>query len=313
MLFRSPPSQTTTTAGFDVANCNLRSLLMHPLGVVMASLLNDAVSSYSKLKLPREFKRNLNIKPEELSAYLSYTTSTPPAVRDSILNSAMSKWNTDLERNLTQNIMAEIQSKMDDNSLMGYESIDGNSLIVEAEKKIFPTTGSNGQMDFVVSKKNGSNDNATKRSVVMIVEFGIGHEIWWQKMSQILNYVNILCAPADDNDITFNQPILLTIVTVYNKKKSKCSTINESEDSIVDVDAIKINDTDVDNTEHANIRTQNASDEKLVVRYGVFHCTRRNNGDGGGNKYRIALLWRKDASSVDDASIQFGKDRKSVV
>ena len=135
-----PPSQTTTTAGFDVANCTLRSLLMHPLGVVMASLLNDTASSYSEFNLPEEFMRNLNINPEKLSAYSSYTTSTPPAVRDSILNSAMSKWNTDLERNLTQNIMAEIQSKMDDNLLIGYKKKDKNSLIVEAEKKIFPST-----------------------------------------------------------------------------------------------------------------------------------------------------------------------------
>ena len=71
--------------------------------------------------------------------------------------------------------MEEIQSRMDSGKLIGYESIDENSLMVEAEKHIKSTSSNvKGKLDFVVTKKNVKE---TKRSVVMIVEFGIGHEI----------------------------------------------------------------------------------------------------------------------------------------
>ena len=305
MTSSSQFSPSDTKIGFDVANWNLRSLLIHPMGIPMASLLNDAIPSRTLLE---DFTSNLDMNLEELSKMLAYRGVE---VRDSILNSAVSKRGKDDEVKLTQKIMEEIQSKMDNNSLDGYERSNENSLMVESEKNIKSNKNScQANMDFVVSKKNGDNDNATKRSVVMIIKFGMGHEIWWQKMRQILIYVETLCEGSEnDNDITFNQPMLLTIVTVNN------STMNEFDDSIVKVAANKMNDADTDNTdhitEHANIDTHTAtatgSDETLVVRYGVFLCTRRPNGDGGGNKYRIALLWRKDASSVDDASIQFGK------
>ena len=42
--------------------------------------------------------------------------------------------------------------------------------------------------------------------------------------------------------------------------------------------------------------------EKLDVRFGVFLCTPRHD-----KKFRVALLWRKDTSSVKEASDQFGK------
>ena len=95
--------------------------------------------------------------------------------------------------------MEEIQSRMDSGKLIGYESIDENSLMVEAEKHIKSTSSKvTGKLDFVVTKKNV---NETKRSVVMIVEFGIEHEIWWQKMDQMLKYVTKLCeATEDDKD-----------------------------------------------------------------------------------------------------------------
>jgi serine/threonine protein kinase len=41
----------------------------------------------------------------------------------------------------------------------------------------------------------------------------------------------------------------------------------------------------------------------LDVRFGMFLCTRKSSSDG----YRIALLWRKDTSTVQDGSTQFGK------
>ena len=306
----SSPSNGNTDHGFDVANWNLRSPLIHPMGVLMASLLNDAASCSSEFQLPKEFTGCVDIYPEEL-------IYQPFEVRDSIFASAVSNWNTDLERNLTENIMEEIQSRMDNDKLIGYESIDEISLMVEAEKHIISTSSNvRGKLDFVMTKKNV---NETKRSVVMIVEFNIGHGIWWQKMDQMLKYVKKLCeATEDDNDIAFNQnqPILLTIVTVNKReKKSKCSTIPEDTDIHSDVAANKIDNTDIQFIDrkvaatpdvhgtNTNSLEDGASGEApLEVRFGVFLCVRRP-----GVEYRIALLWRKETLDVNDASIQFGK------
>ena len=59
---------------------------------------------------------------------------------------------------------------------------------------------------------------------------------------------------------------------------------------------------DVHGTNTNSLEDGASGEAPLEVRFGVFLCVRRP-----GKKYRIALLWRKDASSVTDASIQFGK------
>ena len=253
--------------------------------------------------------------------YRSVESQEPLGVRDSILASAVSEWKTEAEQGakegetqLTKKIMEGIQSCMNDNTLHGYNVTNKKALMIEAEKDIKGTRTiedeGKGRMDFVVLKKYV---NLTKkRSVVMIVEFGMGHMIWWQKMSQILKYVNILCEATDqDNDVTFDQPILLTIVTVYknpkNKNKNKISTINEEEEETVSDDVTNIKTQDVHETDtDTTSGTGTKFDQKLEFRYGVFLCMRRVDGRVG-NKYRIALLWRKDTFSMTDASIQFGK------
>ena len=431
----SAPSNTTPDVGFDVTTIKLRSLLIHPIGILLASLLNGIAISQEMLK---EFSSNLGMTMDELSNLLTYqsdSSQTSPGLCDNILAFAVSKWkkeaeeveagdsevkegasgdsevkegafgkegagckgeakkgaacknvakkgavgsskakkgaagnskvkegaarnskakegatgkseakegvpassevkegaagnskakegatgnseykegeankgaasNTEVkegEKELTEKIMNEFQSRIDEN-----KGNDENLLMILAEKNIKSTSTIvklRGRMDFVVVTKNVDADE--KKSVVMIIEFGMEHKIWWQKMSQILTYVNILCEAADkDNDITFDQPILLTVVTVNKdpKKKNAFSTINEDEGSVGDDNAQDFQETDI----QSNVTTDTQKKEKLGVRYGVFLCTPKVDGERG-DKFRIALLWRKDALDVKDASMQFGK------
>ena len=125
-------------------------------------------------------------------------------------------------------------------------------------------------------------------------------------MRQILNYVSILCEAKDDeNKIAFDKPILLTIVTVHKEPKNKNTVSTNGDDTVTDIQGTNLKmlaTQDVCEADSTKNSTDTEIGEKLEVRYGVFLCTRKENG-GNGDKYRIALLWRKDTSYVNDASI----------
>ena len=107
----------------------------------------------------------------------------------------------------------------------------------------------------------------------MMIEVGIDNKLWWSKQDQILRYVEQLLEKREEDlsnekpsskkslkvPYTFDEPILLTIITVDK--------------------------------------------EKMKVRFGMFLCTRKK----AHTDYRIALLWRMEATSFNDASTQFGK------
>ncbi len=231
---RTKLPSATASVGFRQTNQALRSLLMHPLGIGLASLLNEKELPSSAV--PIDQKR------------LVYNTCTQ---RDGIFKAAVTNWNGERETDLTKQIMAQINVSKIRND---------NVLNIEAERGI---DGGKGRPDFIISKENGQNP----KSIVMMIEFGIGHQWWWLKQHQILLYVKILLK-QEENKIhayAFDQPILLTIITV-NKRN------NQTEGGDVD------------------------------VRYGMFLCTRKNDDD-----FRLALLWRKRSTSLKDASKQFGK------
>jgi hypothetical protein len=162
-------------------------------------------------------------------------------------------------------------------------------------------------------------DPKTKRSAVMIVEFGIDHTVWWTNTHQILRYVTKLCEDADKH-ITLDQPILLAIITV-NKPETTSkyssttgSTMNEfgitfcdsTATNIIDRDTRQIGPITEDNQEtNDNTNISNSGAKVPLVRFGVFLCIPRHSS--GDNTYRIALLWRTETSDMKHASIQFGK------
>ena len=194
------------------------------------------------------------------------------SVRDAILASAMSEWDQKGEVDLTKKIMDKIENQIRSQTLDGFGA---TSLKIEAEKNIRGIGGTGkvtGKLDFLISKKcndSGANEsNESKKSVVMIVEFGMDHGKWWQKLSQALTYVDLLRA-GDDVNYIIDQPMLLTVVTM----KQSCSDAKDT------------------------------SDANPVAQFGMFLLIPKDDG----KEYRLALLWRVDALDVDDASKQFGK------
>ena len=249
--FSSPSVNASSAPGFRQTNQAMRSLLMHPVGIGLASLLNEKEISSTTLLIDKEL--------------LVYNESTE---RDGVFKAAMAEWNGEAEKDLTKKILKRIKNT----KIEGFKTSETNEsnsendnvLLIEAENGI---NVGQGRLDFVISNEIGKNE----KSIVMMIEFGIGHHCWWKKQDQILRYVGLLLKQQKNKKhvFAFDQPILLTVVTV-NKPNS---------------------------------RTEGGSGVDTVdVRYGMFLCTRRNDGD-----FRLALLWRKHSTDLEDASKQFGK------
>ena len=293
----------------------------------MISFLNDALPT-----LPDDFWRVFDDR--DVPVVKESLTYQSCVVRDGIFSSAVANWKTDSEVKLTQEIVTAIKLLLEENELSGYKYVNNDDkpvttqndddneetlLTIESEKQIKGKNKS-GKFDFIISKKHNEKNN---KSVVMIMEFGIKRDknldIWWEKMDQVVQYVEMLCANTDKNYV-FDQPILLTVVTVTSRNKtSNCGTISETtatdtttssvnESGAHDKNEANVNDTDqkqpsVDADHEIDTNaTLNNNEEKLDVRFGVFLCTPRHD-----KKFRVALLWRKDTSSVKEASDQFGK------
>jgi hypothetical protein len=205
--------------GFDTTSLCLRSILMHPIGLLLASLLNEK-------PLPEIFYTTLwNDLREDVKEWLStYNNSCSSSnnVRDTILTSAMSEWNTKNENDLTNKIEEKINIEIEKKTLDGYGTVeDDASLMIQKEKVVNDGAG---RVDFIVSKKS-RDENQSKRSVVMVVEFGMRHGNWWEKLSQILSYFKLLRQTQEKNYIV-DQPVLLTVVTMKKPDPNDTSNVD---------------------------------------------------------------------------------------
>ena len=254
----SPSSSANNEIGFDSTLRSHRSILIHPIGLLLVSILNEIPFHEKLYDLWNTLK--------EVKKHLIYQSCT---FRDSILSSAMSEWNRDGEVKLTQKIKEKIDNLIEKKALDGYGP---DALTIESENGIDGSENGKGKVDFLISEKC-SDKNQSKRSVVMIIEFGMGHDKWWKKQCQILSYFQLL-REGDDTRYIIDQPVLLTIVTIAKPTNSNSASTHN-----------------VNNVSSVN-----------QVRFGVFLCIPNES-----NSYRLALLWRKDSYDVIDASKQFGK------
>jgi hypothetical protein len=143
--------------------------------------------------------------------------------------------------------------------------------------------------------------NNTSPPVVAMFVFGIGMEMWWTKQDQILNFLRTLQA-RNDKRIKIGQPILTSVITV-NTKESQVTDRNvtgwtEKDPQLSDNEIITIFD---ENLKEA-LKKPKIMDKSFGARFGVFLCIPKTK-----NEFRIALLWRHDAITVQAASTQFGK------
>jgi hypothetical protein len=249
----SASSSANTDLGFIRTNNSLRSILHHPIALLLTTFLNDKQSSDLPDDYWQHWQTNENIKDN----YDAYREKFCRFVVDKDLSC---NWDGKSEKSF----VTVLKKKSDD--FNNVHTDNESRIIVETEKCI---GDSKERVDVIFSERCDIDDNDTSKSVVSIMEFGIGNEHWWKKVDQILKYAILIEEKKDDckknGKYYFNQPIVLSIITI--DKIEEKGTINS--------------------------------------RIGVFLCTRKSNESNKG--YRIALIWRKKISNLKEVTKEFVK------
>ena len=232
---------TDTTNDIDA---KLRSILMHPMGMLLTALLNDG----PRPNIPSEdFWSVANINNNNDADFPTYDAAGT-LDQDFILAAAITKWNGHDENSLTETIASYVRALSEDGKIDGYGNDGrGNSLQLEEQKNTKSRSNDQkkvasheevvdenrvGRMDFVISEVEQTDTNHqgnSKAPVVAIYEVGIHHNLWWAKTEQILRYVQSIRNSGKDSDkFRVEQPILLTVVTI---SKSSNDESNETRNS----------------------------------------------------------------------------------
>lgn len=291
--------------GFHAFISKFCSILIHPIGMMLTTLLNNVPPPV----MPVEFwcgfdKKKLLLKGDDNISD-----------RDQIFAAAVMRWNGKKAITLMSTIHSYIDALCSERKLEGYGSVDRDSLVAH---KVHFNTDDTTRSFLVISKTSRDHINNLKLSVVAIIDFSLNHEKWWSRNYHLLEYVSSLRATNDDKcKFIFDQPILLTIITVSkctgdtdtNKKILPSAT---SETTKIDDAHTKRLDNNVISKRDRKKKEFHEQKEKLVelglgrdkirARSGVFLCTPE-----GSNDYRIALLWRSEATCLRAVSVQFGR------
>jgi hypothetical protein len=222
---------TDTTNDIDA---KLRSILMHPMGMLLTALLNDG----PRPNIPSEdFWSVANINNNNDADFPTYDAAGT-LDQDFILAAAITKWNGHDENSLTETIASYVRALSEDGKIDGYGNDGrGNSLQLEEQKNTKSRSNDQkkvasheevvdenrvGRMDFVISEVEQTDTNHqgnSKALVVAIYEVGIHHNLWWAKTEQILRDVQSIRNSGKDSDkFRVEQPILLTVVTIKQQR-----------------------------------------------------------------------------------------------
>jgi hypothetical protein len=202
----SASSSANTDLGFIKTNNSLRSILYHPIALPLTTFLNDKQSSYLPDDYWQHWQTNENIKDD----YDAYRENFCKFVDE---NDLSCNWDGKSEKSF----VSVLKKKSDDFNIFLTDNYTNRTkkprIIVEKEKCI---GDSRERVDVIFSELCDIDDKDTTKSVVSIMEFGIGNAHWWKKVDQILKYFAKLIK-NEKNDV--NQPIVLSIITIDKIKE----------------------------------------------------------------------------------------------
>ena len=286
-IISSPCKSSNSPNAFGRTSDNLRSVLMHPMGLPLVVYLNGIQNHHDH---PAYIKNVLD----------NFTNSRndDSRLRDNVFAATALDWGggeTDFTEKLWFNI--------------NYCEI-GEELLTTAREKKVVKEKETGKVDFIFHEKVLV-DQSSASSVVALFEFGIGNGMWWTKQDQVLKYASMLLQTNTDNNNNYkiDQPVLLSVITINDSSKSQDANIikwanvkcaNQEEYDAFEKKKGKTFDLNID-----GIVSKTSDTEKIPfeARFGVFLCIPM----GEEGKFRLALLWRHETETLKDASTQFGK------
>ena len=177
------------TAGFEVTYEKLRSILMHPIGMLLTSFLNNMPPP----SMPNEFWLELlNNTTDNSSRSLMYNSLPTDLDYRYVLAAAVRKWEGTREKQLRDTISSYLDALSSEGRLEGYGDKKENSVIFSNEENA-SNVQEDGRVNFIVSKESRNLHSPAKKSLVAMIEVGTKHDDWWGKKNQILDCVNLGC------------------------------------------------------------------------------------------------------------------------
>ncbi|KAG7341086.1 RIO1 family protein [Nitzschia inconspicua] len=244
----SPSQSWNNGLGLYVAHHKLRSVLTHPLGLPLLFAFHD--------------KETENMK------YLSQTRTQFTQEQIETLDGLFQKAVEGTEKKQDEN---EVKEKPITGLLTKLIEEQCQTLRYRALSEVSIKDDNNqkkGVMDIILTQDENKNQ-AFETPPLAVLEFGLNAGDWWSKFHQGTLYIEMMINLALQN-LTFDQPILLMIVTIDKTKNSKI--VSESN-----------------------------------FRMGVFLCVPKGGNSAKGDRYRISLLWHSQTNSLSNASVLFGK------
>ncbi|KAG7341239.1 phosphotransferase enzyme family protein [Nitzschia inconspicua] len=244
----SPSQSANNGGGFDITRYKLRSVLTHPLGLPLLFAFHDEETDKMKY-LPQTRTQFNQEQIKTLDGLFQKAVEGTENKQDE---------NEVKEKPITERLTALINEQCE---TLKYGALSEVSIKDDNNQK-------KGVMDIILTHDENKNQ-AFETPPLAVLEFGLNAGDWWSKFHQGTLYIEMMMNLALQN-LTFDQPILLMIVTIDKTKNSKI--VSESN-----------------------------------FRMGVFLCVPKGGNSAKGDRYRISLLWHSQTNSLSNASVLFGK------
>jgi hypothetical protein len=247
------------TAHYELAR-RLRSVLSHPLCMPLLYALND----YSKQGLP--------FTESPLDRWIPNAENK--ALFNGVLVNAIKEWRKDnifTQNHLTRAIGTEcnkVKARLD-------KSSPGFPFVACCKAQTDRQTNA---MDLLFTTHDKMSTDATNTAPctpLMMIRVGLNDEQWWNEMKDCIENVDMLCDVPTDTSFCFDQPMLLSVVTI----------------------------------DHPQIENVHPSD-RCNVRMAVFFCPRQDPDTKSGVqkvKFVMTLLWLATSDTLEEGSTLFGK------
>ncbi|KAG7341152.1 hypothetical protein IV203_023103 [Nitzschia inconspicua] len=246
----SPSQIANNVGGLYVARHKLRSVLSHPLGLPLLFAFHDEETE--KMKYLPQTRTQFNQEQIKTLDGLfqkavegTENKQDENEVKEKPITERLTALIKEQCETLKYGALSEVSIKGDENNTKGRMDV----LLTHAEKK----------------------EKGIKTQPLAILEFGLNAGDWWKKFHQGTLYLDMMMDPTVQS-LTFDQPILLMIVTVDRNRNNNSNIVSEPN-----------------------------------FRMGVFLCVPKGANSAKGDRYRISLLWHSEKNSLSDASILFGK------
>ena len=197
----------------------LRSVLSHPLGLPLVSMLNGQDPGSLPFLALQSMPQNENAK-----------TTNPSTKFDTIFSSAVREWvlpnegstprtETQLTKLLSKKIQTQSNFDSDSEVLIGAATVDKEQCKGRIDILLTPRRDGVDSTDGVNSTDGV--DSTKSSTPLALFEVGRNDSDWWKEIDQNIKYVDRLGRQQGDKRLRFEKPLLCVVLTIADEEE-KC-------------------------------------------------------------------------------------------